>query len=112
MGPSLYPRGQTTIETMEASRLTPPKKAKTVPSAWKVMASVFLDADGTLPIDYLQKGQTINSTYYASLLKQLREKLKLSAAKSSLNVCCSIRTVLLFTSLSWPWLPFTIAALN
>ena len=52
----------------------PPKKAKTVPSAGKVMASVFWDADGILLTDYLQKGQTINGTYYASLLTQLREK--------------------------------------
>ena len=65
MGPSLYPRGQTTTETMEAPRLTPPKKGRTVPSAGKVMASVFWDADGILLIDYLQKGQTINGTYYA-----------------------------------------------
>ena len=55
----------------------PPKKAKTVPSAGKVMASVFWDADGILLIDYLQNGQMINGTYYASLLMQLREKIKL-----------------------------------
>ena len=55
----------------------PPKKAKTVPSAGKVMASVFWDADGILLIDYLQKGRTINGTYYASLLTQLREKIKI-----------------------------------
>ena len=54
----------------------PPKKAKTVPSAGKVMASVFWDADGILLINYLQKGQKINGTYYASLLTQLREKIK------------------------------------
>ena len=54
-----------------------PKKAKTVPSAGKVMASVFWDADGILLIDYLQKGQTINGTNYASLLTQLREKIKI-----------------------------------
>ena len=55
----------------------PPKKAKTVPSAWKFMASVFWDADGILLIDYLQKGQMINGTYYASLLTQLRGKIKI-----------------------------------
>ena len=52
----------------------PPKKANTVPSAGKVMALVFWEADGILLIDYLQKGQTINGTYYASLLTELREK--------------------------------------
>ena len=40
-----------------------PKKSKTVPSAGKVMASVFWDADGILLIDYFQKRQTINGTY-------------------------------------------------
>ena len=55
----------------------PPKKTKTVPSAGKVMASVFWDADGILLIDYLQKGQTINGTYSASLLTQLWEKIKI-----------------------------------
>ena len=55
----------------------PPKKAKAVPSAGKVMASVFWDADGILMVDYLQKGQTINGQYYASLLRQLRETIKL-----------------------------------
>ena len=55
----------------------PPKKAKTVPSAGKVMATVFWDADGILLIDYLQNRQMINSTYYASLLTQLREKIKI-----------------------------------
>ena len=55
----------------------PPKKAKPVPSAKKVMASVFWDADSILLIDYLQKRQTINGTYYASLLTQLRVKIKI-----------------------------------
>ena len=41
------------------------------------MASVFWDADGILLIDYLRKGQTINGTYYASLLTQLRENIKI-----------------------------------
>ena len=39
------------------------------------MTSVFLDANGILMIDYLQKKQTINGTYYASLLRQLRENI-------------------------------------
>ena len=55
----------------------PPKKAKTVPSAGKVMASVLWDADGILMIDYLQKGKTINGAYYSSLLKQLKERIKI-----------------------------------
>ena len=64
----------------------PPKKAKTVPPAGNVMASVFWDVDGILLIDYLQKGQTINGTYYASLLTQLREKIKIQR-RGKLHKC-------------------------
>jgi histone-lysine N-methyltransferase SETMAR len=49
-----------------------PKKAKTVLSAGKVMASVFWDAKGILFIDYLQKGKTIKGEYYANLLNRLK----------------------------------------
>ncbi|UYV66917.1 hypothetical protein LAZ67_4003322 [Cordylochernes scorpioides] len=54
----------------------PPKKAKTVPSAGKVMVSVFWDSEGVLLLDSLNKGQTINGNYYANLVKQLREAIK------------------------------------
>ena len=37
----------------------------------KVMASVFLDAHGIFFIDYLEKGETINSDYYMALLDRL-----------------------------------------
>ncbi|UYV82375.1 hypothetical protein LAZ67_21001863 [Cordylochernes scorpioides] len=54
----------------------PPKKAKTVPSAGKVMVSVFWDSEGVLLLDFLNKGQTITGDYYANLVKQLREAIK------------------------------------
>ena len=41
------------------------------------MASILWDAEGTLMVNYLQKGQTISEAYYASLLQQLRVKIKL-----------------------------------
>ena len=53
-----------------------PKKAKSVISARKVMASVFWDSEGVLLIDYLSKGQTVTGSYYANLLRQLRQKIK------------------------------------
>ena len=56
--------------------LTPPKKFKVVPSAGKVMATIFWNTKGILLIDYLDKGQTITGEYYASLLRQLRIKIK------------------------------------
>ncbi|UYV82726.1 hypothetical protein LAZ67_22000679 [Cordylochernes scorpioides] len=54
----------------------PPKKAKTVPSAGKVMVSVFWDSEGVLLLDFLNKGQTITGNYYAYLVKQLRDAFK------------------------------------
>ncbi|KAH0816471.1 hypothetical protein GEV33_006320 [Tenebrio molitor] len=53
-----------------------PKKAKTVPSAGKVMATVFWDSRGVVLIDYLQKGKTITGAYYSSLLDKLNEAIK------------------------------------
>ena len=44
-----------------------PKKAKTVPSAGKVMATIFWDSHGIILIDYLQKGKAITGEYYAML---------------------------------------------
>ncbi|UYV68372.1 hypothetical protein LAZ67_5004121 [Cordylochernes scorpioides] len=41
----------------------PPKKAKTVPSAGKVMVSVFWDSEGVLLLNFLNKGQTITGNY-------------------------------------------------
>jgi len=45
-------------------------------SAGNVLASIFWDQDGILLIDYLPKGQTINTDYYSSLLVQLKDILK------------------------------------
>lgn len=53
-----------------------PVKAKTVPSAGKVMATVFWDAKGILLIDYLGKGKTINAEYYTALLTGLDAVLR------------------------------------
>ena len=54
----------------------PPKKAKSVLSAGKVMASIFWDAKGILLIDYLPKGQTITGEYYSNLLDQLQQAIE------------------------------------
>ena len=42
----------------------------------KFSPRIFWDQDGILLIDYLPKGQTINTEYYSSLLVQLKEILK------------------------------------
>ena len=54
-----------TPETKEQSKQwtslgeRPSKKAKTVLSAIKVMATIFWDSQGVIYIDYLEKGSTI-----------------------------------------------------
>ena len=48
----------------------PLKKAKTVMSAGKMMASIFWDA-GVFLVDYLDKGHTITRVYYADLLSSM-----------------------------------------
>ena len=53
-----------------------PKNFRVQKSAGKVLASIFWDQEGTLLIDYHQKGQTINAECYSSLLVQLKDILK------------------------------------
>ena len=53
-----------------------PKRAKTVCSAGKLMASVFWDAGGVLLVNYLEKGKTITGQYYVDLPMQFREQIK------------------------------------
>jgi len=53
-----------------------PKKAKTVASAGKVMATVFWDTQGIVHIDYLEKGKTVTGQYYADLLDRFDIALK------------------------------------
>ena len=45
-----------------------PKKFKTQPSAGKVMATVFWDAQGVIMLDFLAKKSTITGASYANLL--------------------------------------------
>jgi len=80
-----------------------PKKTRSVPSAGKVMASVFWDAEGILFIDYLEKGKTITGQYYSNLLAKLDKKFcekrpGLQKKKSSF-----IRTMHQPTKVFWQW---------
>jgi len=54
-----------------------PKKAKTILSANKIMATVFWDARGIIYIDYLEKGKTITGQYYAELLQRLKHEVQI-----------------------------------
>ena len=53
-----------------------PKKFKVLPSAGKVLLSVFWDAQGVIMVDYLQRGATITGLYYADLIHKLRDAIK------------------------------------
>ena len=53
-----------------------PKKFKMQPSAGKVMATVFWDAQGVIMLDFLAKKITITVAYYANLLNQLRTVIR------------------------------------
>jgi histone-lysine N-methyltransferase SETMAR len=53
-----------------------PKKTRSVPSARKVMATVFWDAEGIFFIDCLEKSKTITGEYYSNVLSRLGEKIR------------------------------------
>ncbi|UYV82266.1 hypothetical protein LAZ67_21001503 [Cordylochernes scorpioides] len=90
----------------------PPKKAKAVPSAGKVMVSVFWDSEGVLLLDFLNKGQTITGHYYATLVKRLREAIRKREEESRPGRLFTIKTMLRVIGRCKPWLLFMILALN
>ena len=104
---------QATIETMKAPRLNPFKEGKYCSISWEGYGLGFLGCRW-YSADRLSPKRTNDQWYILCFTSDAitGKKIKLSAAESPLKVCCSIRTMLLFTSLSLPWLPFTIVALN
>jgi histone-lysine N-methyltransferase SETMAR len=54
----------------------PEVKAKVVPSAGKVMLTLFWDSKGPLLVDFLPPKTTITGLYYAELLSKLRNAIK------------------------------------
>lgn len=53
-----------------------PKKFKALPSAGKVMITVFWDCDGIVHIEFLERGCTVNSEGYVNTLTNLRRRLR------------------------------------
>ena len=53
-----------------------PMKFKTQPSAGKVLATVFWDAQGVIMLDFLAKKSTITVAHYANLLDHLRTVIR------------------------------------
>jgi len=52
------------------------KKAKTVPSAVKVMGTVFWDAEGLILAKFLEPGQTITAACYVQTMHKLHCALR------------------------------------
>ncbi|KFM62375.1 Histone-lysine N-methyltransferase SETMAR, partial [Stegodyphus mimosarum] len=52
------------------------KKCRTVPSAGKVMMTLFFDREGVVHTEFMPKGATINASSYCETLKRLRKSLK------------------------------------
>jgi len=65
-------------QSMEWHHLDSPtkKKQKTMPSAKKIMGTVFWDAEGCILIEFLEPGQTINAACYVQTLLKLHYALR------------------------------------
>ncbi|XP_063909864.1 histone-lysine N-methyltransferase SETMAR-like [Zophobas morio] len=88
-----------------------PKKAKTVFSAGKVMATVFWDSHGIIFIDYLENGKTITGQYYASLLSRFDAELKIKRPHLSKKKLCFTMITHRLTRLQLPrqnWLNYAM----
>ena len=64
---------ETKRQGMEWHHLDSPtkKKPKTVPSAKKIMGTVFWDAEGCILIEFLEPGKTVNAARYVQTLLKL-----------------------------------------
>ena len=52
------------------------KKPKAMPSAKKIMGTVFWDAEGCILIEFLEPGKTLNASHYVQTLSKLRCALR------------------------------------
>jgi len=69
---------ETKRQIMEWHHLDSPtkKKPKTMPSAKKIMGTVFWDAEGCILIEFMEPGKTINAARYVNTLLKLRRALR------------------------------------
>lgn len=54
----------------------PPRKCKTMPSAGKIMLTVFWDVRGVVHMEFMPKGTTINSARYSETLRKLKARIR------------------------------------
>jgi len=69
---------ETKLQSMQWHHLgsPSPKKFKSFPSAGKVMMTVFWDHRGVIFVDFLPKGETVNSRRYCDTLKKLARAIR------------------------------------
>jgi hypothetical protein len=67
---------ETKRQSMEWRHPQSPRKNKfkTIPSAGKVLITVFWDIDGVILVDVMARGETINSDAYIKTLKKLEQR--------------------------------------
>ena len=85
------PESKQQLKQWTEAGCTAPQKTRSVPSAGKVIALVFWDAEGIWFIDYLEKGKTITGEYYSNLLTRLDEKIRDSNSSSLVSVFLRIK---------------------
>jgi hypothetical protein len=67
---SLRARDEKAIHGVASHDLSSEEKIKAIPSASKIMATVFWDCEGVILIDVLPRGQTTNSDVYVKTLRK------------------------------------------
>jgi transposase len=66
----------------------PPKKAKAIFSAGKIMTAVSWDSKGIIHLEFLTGQKTINAQYYSTLLnKKVKSAIRLKRRKRQDSVC-------------------------
>jgi hypothetical protein len=90
-------------QSKRRTKCSAPKKTRSVPSAGKVMASVFWDDEVILFIDYFEKGKTITGEYYSNFLTRLDEKFVRKDTVCKRKILSFIRTMHPSTKVFWQW---------
>jgi histone-lysine N-methyltransferase SETMAR len=87
------PESKQQSEQWTEAGFSAPKTTSLVPSAGKVMTSVFWDAESILFIDYFEKGKTITGEYYSNILIKLDENIREKKAGLQKKKSFFIRTM-------------------
>ena len=97
------PESKQQLKQWTEAGCTAPQKTRSVPSAGKVIALVFWDAEGILFNGYLEKGKTITGEYYSNLITRLDKKFVRKDSVCKRKISSFIRTMHLPTNVFWQW---------